>query len=80
MSDKVQLFEDQPIRTAWDEEKAVARRGGGIAGNARAELEMELGHSVITSKNASELNLAVIGMIESAVEVREKGKNVKLEE
>lgn len=21
MSDKIQLFEDQPIRTAWDEEK-----------------------------------------------------------
>lgn len=51
--------------------KAVARRGGGIAGNARSELEMELGHSVITSKNASELNLAVIEMIESAVEVQE---------
>lgn len=30
----------------------VARRGGKIAGNARKDLEKELGESVITSNNA----------------------------
>ncbi len=35
-----------------DENIVVARRGGKIAGNARKELEKELGESVITSNNA----------------------------
>ena len=49
----------------FEESKKVANRGGGIAGNARAELEAEIGQSVITSKRASELNAAVLSMIES---------------
>lgn len=49
----------------FEESKKIAKRGGGIAGNARAELEAEIGQSVITSKTANELNAAVIGMIES---------------
>lgn len=36
---------------------AVAKRGGGIAGNARKELEEEIGVPVVTSKNAKELNM-----------------------
>lgn len=51
--------------SGFEESKKVAKRGGGIAGNARMELEAEIGQSVITSKNATELNAAVIGMIES---------------
>lgn len=35
-----------------EENKKVAKRGGNIAGNARKEIEMETGKSVITSKNA----------------------------
>lgn len=49
----------------FKESKKVAKRGGGIAGNARMALEEEIGQSVITSKKASELNTAVLGMIES---------------
>ena len=35
-----------------EENKKVAKRGGNIAGNARKEIEIETGKSVITSKNA----------------------------
>jgi len=48
--------------------RKVAKRGGGIAGNARIELEQEIGHSVITEKTASELNAAVLEMFESISE------------
>lgn len=46
----------------------VAKRGGRIAGNARRELESELGHSVISNKNAAQLNEVVTEMIEGVVE------------
>ena len=46
----------------------VAKRGGRIAGNARRELESELGHSVISDKNAAQLNEVVTEMIEGVVE------------
>ncbi len=49
----------------FEESKNVAKRGGGIAGNARMALEAEIGQTVITSKKASELNTAVLGMIEN---------------
>lgn len=46
----------------------VAKRGGRIAGNARRELESELGHSVISDQNAAQLNEVVTEMIEGVVE------------
>ena len=49
----------------FEESKTVAKRGGNIAGNARMALEAEIGQSVITSKKASELSTAVLGMIEN---------------
>ena len=49
----------------FEESKTVAKRGGNIAGNARMALEAEIGQSVITSKKASELDTAILGMIES---------------
>lgn len=49
----------------FTESKKVAKRGGSIAGNARRELEEELGESVITSKNATQLNSIVIELIEA---------------
>ena len=52
---------------SFEENRSVAKRGGRIAGNARKELELELGHSVITSKNATQLNEVVTNMIESVV-------------
>jgi len=37
--------------------KKVARRGGGVAGNARIETEKELGRSVITDENVLDINV-----------------------
>ncbi|MBR2408830.1 MAG: hypothetical protein IKB07_07725 [Lachnospiraceae bacterium] len=56
----------------FEENKKVAKRGGSIAGNARKELEEELGQSVLTSKNASELNAVVLEMIETVANIEEK--------
>ena len=50
------------------ESKKVAKRGGSIAGNARRELEEELGETVITSKNATQLNTIVTELIEATAE------------
>ena len=51
------------------ESRKVAKRGGNIAGNARRELEEELGESVITSKNATQLNTIVTELIEATGEI-----------
>ncbi|MBQ2283410.1 MAG: hypothetical protein II250_04435 [Agathobacter sp.] len=48
----------------FEASKTVAKRGGGIAGNARREIEEETGVSVINSSNARQLNDMVTGMIE----------------
>ena len=53
----------------FDQSRSIARRGGRIAGNARKELEAELGQSIITRKNASQLNHVVTQMIEASAEV-----------
>lgn len=47
-------YEDEPY--GFDENKQVAQRGGNVAGIARRALEQETKKSVITSKNARELN------------------------
>lgn len=58
---------------SFEDNKKVAMRGGGIAGNARRELETEIGQSVINSKNANQLNEVIIGMIEGVVEKKVEG-------
>lgn len=60
----------------FDESKKVAKRGGGIAGNARKELEEELGTPVISSSNARLLNEMVTGMIEYASS-QEKNEDIR---
>lgn len=55
----------------FTESKKIAQRGGNIAGNARKELEEELGESVVTSKNASQLNTIVSELIEATTKERE---------
>ena len=50
---------------SFEENKSVARRGGRIAGNARKELEAEIGHSVISNQNASQINSVVTNLIEN---------------
>ncbi len=55
----------------FEENRMAAKKGGNIAGNARRGLEQELGESVITSKNASQLNEVVTNMIEGVVSAEE---------
>lgn len=59
----------------FEENKKVANRGGNIAGNARKELEEELGQPVLTSKNATELNAVVFEMLETVVNIEDKNSN-----
>ena len=66
----------------FDENKKIAKRGGNIAGNARKELEKEIGHSVISEKNATELhpieiNSVVIDLIEESSNLSRKTKDEK---
>ena len=49
---------------SFEENQSVARRGGRIAGNARKELEAEIGHSVISNQNATQINSIVTDLIE----------------
>lgn len=49
---------------SFEENRAVAKRGGNIAGGARKALEEETGVSVITSDNAAQLNQLVVNVIE----------------
>lgn len=57
-----------------EENRAVAKQGGKVAGNARKEIESQTGRSVVTSGNAQTMLLgnAVVGMIESITEENEK--------
>ena len=56
----------------FENSQDVTRRGGSVAGNARRDLELQLGRSVITSKNARQLNHVVKQMIEASVHVTEE--------
>ena len=48
----------------FQENVDVARTGGRIAGDARAQIEQETGKPVITSQNAAQLNSIITGLIE----------------
>jgi len=50
--------------TTFEENRNVAKKGGEIAGQARENIEKRTGKSVITSKNAAELNAVVTNLIE----------------
>ena len=52
----------------------VARRGGKIAEIARSALESELGKSVISSENASQINAVVTKTIDGVVQDTEEKK------
>lgn len=49
----------------FEENRAVAQKGGNIAGEARKNLEKSTGQSVITAKNAAELNEVLTELIEN---------------
>ena len=54
--------------TTFEENRTVAKKGGEIAGQARENIEKRTGKSVITSKNATELNIVVTNLIEGIAE------------
>ena len=55
----------QPI--GFEQSRSIAQRGGSVAGNARKDLEAQLGRPIITSQNAQQLNHVVTEMIEASV-------------
>lgn len=57
-----------------EENKKVAQAGGAVAGNARKDLEERLGHPLITSQNAAQLNHVVTQMIEASASAIDDGK------
>lgn len=52
----------------FEENRIVANRGGKIAGDARKSIETQTGKSVITSKNAAQLNEVVVQTIEAVAD------------
>lgn len=56
-----------------EENKAVAKQGGKVAGNARKEIEAQTGRPVITADNAGSMLLgnAVVGMIDGVIKEEE---------
>lgn len=52
----------------FQENVAVAKKGGNIAGDTRKAIEESSGRPVITSKNAAELNAVVTNLIEGIAE------------
>ncbi len=61
--------------STFAENMEVARSGGEAAADARKAVEARTGTSVITSKNAAELNTVVTNVIEEIAEVGEEEKD-----
>ena len=60
--------------SGFSESIKVARQGGEVAGIARKALEERTGATVITSKNAAQLNNVIVDMIEGVVSAEESEK------
>ena len=57
-----------------EENKKVAKKGGGVAGNARKEIEKETGKPVITSKNAMDLSRLIEDVVKEPINKAEANK------
>ena len=57
-----------------EENKKVAKKGGGVAGNARKEIEKETGKPVITSKNAMDLSRLIEDVVTEPINKTEANK------
>ena len=57
-----------------EENKKVAKKGGGVAGNARKESEKETGKPVITSKNAMDLSRLIEDVVKEPINKTEANK------
>ena len=60
----------------FEENRDVAQRGGRVAGNARKEIERQIGRPIVTDQNAAQLNEVVTNMIEGVVSEDEEEKEV----
>ena len=60
-----------------EENKKVAKKGGGVAGNARKEIEKETGKPVITSKNAMDLSRLIEDVVKEPINKTESNKEKK---
>ena len=59
----------------FEENQEIAKRGGNYAGQVRENIEKDTGKPVITSKNASELNLLVTKTIEEIASIDDNKNN-----
>ena len=57
-----------------EENKKVAKKGGSVAGNARKEIEQEIGKTVITSKNAMDLSRLIEDVVKEPINKTEANK------
>ena len=57
-----------------EENKKVAKKGGGVAGNARKEIEKETGKPVITSKNAVDMSKLIEDVVKDPINKTEANK------
>lgn len=69
--------QENPV--GFNANKRVAQAGGSVAGNARKDLEQRLGRSVITSRNAAQLNHVLTQMLKDSASalVADESKNEK---
>ena len=58
-----------------EENRKVAKEGGGIAGNARKEIEQKTGKSVITSKNAVDLSRLIEDVVKEPLDKKQDKKD-----
>lgn len=58
----------------FEENKAVARKGGEVAGTARRALEEQTGYPVVTPQNAAQLGTVLTGMIEGVAKAVEEAE------
>ncbi|WP_314025120.1 Bro-N domain-containing protein [Filifactor alocis] len=58
-----------------EENREVAKEGGGIAGNARKEIEQKTGKPVITSKNAVDLSRLIEDVVKEPLDKKQDKKD-----
>lgn len=61
--------QEQPA--GFEESRKVAKRGGGVAGRARQDIEAEMGTPVITSQNAANFRQLITDIVEDAATLPE---------
>lgn len=65
-----EISKEQTPQT-FEENRKIARKGGGIAGNTRKEIEATTGRSVITEKSAVDFTKVLDAVLEKETELEE---------